>query len=101
MNAKLLATGSFLPEKVVRNADLTQFPPQALSLIEEKTGVRERRHATKGQCTSDLGALAALRCLETVGFKPGNLDAIILATSSPDRIQPATATRVQELIGAH
>ena len=100
MRSRVVATGAYLPERVVTNAALTQFPASALPLIEEKTGVRERRHAEESQCTSDLGVEAARQCLDRARIDPGSIDVLVLATSSPDRIQPATATRVQEAIGA-
>ncbi len=100
MRAQLTSTGSFVPEKVVTNESLVQFPSTAIPLIEQKTGVRERRHADESQCTSDLAVEAARQCLERGDVDPGTLDVLILTTSSPDRIQPATATRVQEKIGA-
>jgi 3-oxoacyl-[acyl-carrier-protein] synthase-3 len=85
---------------VITNDALTQFPAQLLPLIEQKTGVRSRSHAKSSQCTSDLAIAASSRCLAKANFDPGHLDAIILATSSPDRLQPATASRVQSEIGA-
>lgn len=100
MRAKLVATGGCVPERVIQNADLTQFPSGALHLIEAKTGIKTRRHAAPDQCASDLAITAARMCLERAGLAPDRLDAIVLATSSPDRIQPATATRVQHGIGA-
>lgn len=96
----VLATGSYLPEQIVANSALTQFPPSALPLIEQKTGVKERRHARRDQCTSDLAYEAARRCLDLAAVAPPQLDTIILATSSPDRTQPATAARLQYLLGA-
>jgi 3-oxoacyl-[acyl-carrier-protein] synthase-3 len=96
----IISTGSYVPENVIKNNELGQFPANAIPLIEKKTGVKERRFADKSQCTSDLAIEAANRCLEKVHFKPDELDVIILATSSPDRMQPATATRVQMEIGA-
>jgi 3-oxoacyl-[acyl-carrier-protein] synthase-3 len=95
MASRIVSTGSFLPERVVTNESLSQFPQNAIPLIEQKTGVRERRHAGDGQCTSDLAAEAAANCLAAADTQPSEIDAILLATSSPDRIQPATATRVQ------
>ena len=95
-----MATGSYLPARVVPNEALTQFPPAALPLIAEKTGIAARRYAADDESTSDLGAKAARQCLERAGVAPEAVDVLILATSSPDRIQPATATRVQELVGA-
>ncbi len=95
-----MATGSYLPAHVVSNEDLTQFPAAARQMIADKTGIAQRRQAADDECTSDLGAKAARVCLERAGVTPDGVDVLILATSSPDRIQPATATRVQELIGA-
>jgi 3-oxoacyl-[acyl-carrier-protein] synthase-3 len=96
----ILSTGAYLPARKVTNADLTQFPPASLPLISEKTGISCRRYASDDECTSDLGFQAARCCLARASVDPGQVDAILLATSSPDRIQPATATRVQELLGA-
>ena len=97
---RIAATGSYLPERIVPNEALTQFPASTLPLIAEKTGIAARRYAADDELTSDLGAKAARQCLERAGVAADELDVIVLATSSPDRIQPATATRVQELIGA-
>lgn len=97
---KLVATGSYLPEKRVGNNELTQFPREAIPLISEKTGVYFRRVAADDECTSDLAVRAAEQCLKKAGIDPEQVEGIILATSSPDRIQPATATRVQHLLGA-
>ena len=96
----IASTGRYLPEKVVANHDLRQFPAQTLSMIEEKTGVCFRRVAAPEDCTSDLAARAALACLAKCSFDPLQIQGIILATSSPDRMQPATAARVQDIIGA-
>jgi 3-oxoacyl-[acyl-carrier-protein] synthase-3 len=96
----LLATGSYVPARIVANSDFLQFPPASLPLIAEKTGILERHFAADGECTSDLAVAAARKCLERAGMNAAELDGIVLATSSPDRIQPATATRVQALLGA-
>jgi len=93
-------SGKYLPEQIIRNDQLTQFPKGAIPLIAQKTGILSRRHAAKEQCTSDLAANAAIDCLTKSNLDAASIDGIILATSSPDRIQPATATRVQHLIGA-
>jgi len=94
------ATGSYLPSVSCPNEELDQFSPEARRLIGEKTGVLCRRHAEEGESTSDLAAKAARRCLEEADISPGDLDGIVLSTSSPDRMQPATATRLQALLGA-
>ncbi len=100
IRSKIVSTGSYVPENVVANDELTNFPKISIPLIEQKTGVKVRRFAEENQSTSDLAFLAAKSCLEKAPIKPCEIEAIILATSSPDRIQPATATRVQHLIGA-
>lgn len=100
LRSVIASTGSYLPERVIRNEDLTQFPADAIPMIGEKTGVFARRFAGEGECTSDLASRAARACLDGISFPPGQVEAIVLSTSSPDRMQPATATRVQHLIGA-
>jgi 3-oxoacyl-[acyl-carrier-protein] synthase-3 len=100
-NAVVFSTGSHVPERVVCNRDLTQFPESSLKLIASRTGVRSRRVAREKQCTSDLAIEAARACLARVAFPVEELEAIIVSTSSPDRMQPATATRVQYELGAH
>ena len=100
LGPSILATGSYLPERVVPNEALTQFPASTLPLIAQKTGISARRYAADDEYTSDLGAKAARVCLERARVSADEVDTIVLATSSPDRIQPATATRVQHLIGA-
>jgi 3-oxoacyl-[acyl-carrier-protein] synthase-3 len=99
-NAVIEATGSYIPEHTVHNEDLEQFPDLAKMLISQKTGVFCRRHAEYSQCTSDLALEAARRCLDRINFPANEVEAIVLSTSSPDRIQPATATRLQYLLGA-
>lgn len=100
-NSIVFSTGSYLPEKVVMNADLTQFSKDSLPRIAQKTGVLARRIASEDECTSDLGIKAAQACLDKVAFPVAMIDGIIVSTSSPDRIQPPTASRVQAGIGAH
>jgi len=99
-NSVIFSTGSYLPEAVVPNEQLTHFPPSSIKLIAEKTGILSRRVASDAECTSDLAIQAAHRCLQKVNFPAGRIQAIVLSTSSPDRMQPATATRVQHKLGA-
>lgn len=98
-NAGIEATGSYIPGHTVHNEDLA-ISETAKMLISKKTGVFSRRHAEQSQCTSDLALEAATRCLDRINFPAGKVEAIVLSTSSPDRIQPATATRLQHLLGA-
>ena len=97
--AGIAATAVYLPEKVVRNEDLLQFPARFRNTIGEKAGIFARRHAAEGQITSDLGVEAVRRLLGVSGLRPVQADALICATSSPDRLIPATATRIQEKTG--
>ncbi|MDR3567617.1 MAG: ketoacyl-ACP synthase III [Syntrophobacteraceae bacterium] len=99
-NAEIFATGSYLPETTVSNEQLTRFPPSSLELLEKKTGILSRRIAPEEACTSDLALKAARKCLQRVDFPLEKLQGIVLSTSSPDRMQPATATRVQHELGA-
>ncbi len=98
-NGVVLSTGSYLPEIVLKNEDLTQFPKGALPLIERWTGVRARRRAPEGMLTSTMASEAAKACLEKIGFSPANVGGLIVCTSTPDRAFPPTATKVQLDIG--
>lgn len=100
LNAVIHSTGSYVPDAVVPNEDLTQFSPEARNMIKEKTGVLARRHAPESACTSDLAIQAGRICLQKADFPVENINGIVVSTSSPDRMQPATATRVQYELGA-
>ena len=99
MTAGIAGTAMYLPEQVVRNEDMVQFPARFRSAIADKAGIFARRHVAPGQVTSDLGAEAVLRLLEVTGIQPEQVEALICATSSPDRLIPATATSIQEKTG--
>ena len=96
----IISTGRYLPETIIFNEDLTQFPASSLKLIAQKTGVLCRRNAAANQCTSDLAIESGRACLEKIGFSAQQVQGIIVSTASPDRVQPATATRVQDRLGA-
>lgn len=100
VNSIILSSGCYVPDNVIYNEDLKQFPKNLLPFIASKTGVKARRFVVNNMCTSDIAIIAGNNCLKNINFNPLSLDAIILATSSPDRFQPATATRVQNGIGA-
>jgi 3-oxoacyl-[acyl-carrier-protein] synthase-3 len=67
--------------------------------IIQRTGIRERRHAPPGQATSDVGYQAAIRCLETAGVSPAEVDLIVVATMTPDSPMPTTACLIQQRLG--
>ncbi len=92
--------GSFLPEKIVTNADLSKFVDTTDEWIVERTGIRQRHQARDDQPTSDLAAEAARRALADAGRTPADVDMIIVATTTPDMTFPATASIVQRKIGA-
>ena len=98
--AAVCSTGSYLPENIIHNEDFEQFPDTSKFIISQKTGVFSRRCAAEDECTSDLAVKAADKCIQKVDFPPDQIDSVIVSTSSPDRMQPATATRVQDHIGA-
>lgn len=98
-NSVILSTGSYLPEIEVRNEDLTQFPKDAIPLIEKYTGIRARRKAPDGMLTSGMATEAAKSCLEKIGFSPTKVGGLLVCTSTPDRSFPPTATKVQCDIG--
>jgi len=99
MRVKILGTGSYAPEKILTNAELEKRIETSDEWIAERTGIRSRRIAADGQPTSDLAARAARRALEASGTRPEDVDTLIVATSSPDRVVPPTAVYVQKELG--
>ncbi len=95
----VLGCGSYLPERIVTNAQLSNIVATSDEWIVERTGIRERHIAADGEMTSDLAFAAARRALEHADIKPGEVDLIVLATTTPDRTFPATAVRVQTMLG--
>ena len=98
--AKISALGTYLPPRLLTNADLEQMVETNDQWIVERTGIRTRHIAEKGVATSDLAAEAAKSCLRNAGVDPNQIDAIIIATVTPDMFFPATACLVQAKIGA-
>ncbi len=98
LGVQIVGTGSFVPENVVTNEDLASLGCDA-DWILQRTGIRERRHVPPGMSTSDMAIAAAERALESSGVQRDEIDLLILATLSPDRLMPATATVVQDQLG--
>ncbi|MEV3994009.1 beta-ketoacyl-ACP synthase III [Streptomyces sp. NPDC049837] len=96
----ILGTGSYLPEQVVSNDTVAARAGVTAEWIERKTGIRERRYAADHEAASDLATEAAVRALADAGAEPDDLAWIVVATSTPDHPQPATAAFVQHRIGA-
>ena len=97
--ARIIGTGSYLPKKVISNFDLEKTLNTTNEWITIRTGIKERRVVTD-QSTCDLAIEASKKALEMASLKATDLDLIILATTTPDKIFPATATMLQHRIGA-
>ena len=99
MSFQILGTGSFAPEKIVTNDDLSHMVETSDEWITKRVGVKERRVCTTETAT-DMGVAAAQRALEDAGVKPEELDLIIGASISADTISPGLAGMVQNRLGA-
>jgi 3-oxoacyl-[acyl-carrier-protein] synthase III len=99
LRSRFLSVGSYLPERVVLNADLADNVETSDEWIIERTGIRQRHIAADGELTSDLATAAATQALERAGLSASDIDCIIVATATPDQTFPATATRVQANLG--
>ncbi|NLU10899.1 MAG: ketoacyl-ACP synthase III [Tepidanaerobacter acetatoxydans] len=100
MRAGIIGIGSYVPDKVISNFDLEKIVDTSNEWIIERTGISNRRKADYNICSSDLGAEAAKLAIKDANLKPEDIDLIISASSSPDRIFPATACIIQNKIGA-
>ena len=99
--SRIAGTGSYLPEKVLTNDDLSKLVDTSDEWIASRTGIRQRHIAAEGETTSDLSYHAALRALEAAGVEASELDLIVLGTTTPDIIFPSTACLVQHRLGAN
>ncbi len=100
IHSRIAGTGSYLPEKVLTNADLAKFVDTSDEWIVARTGIRERHVAAEGETTSDLAYHAAMRAMEAAGVSPADLDLIVLGTTTPDLIFPSSACLLQHKLGA-
>jgi 3-oxoacyl-[acyl-carrier-protein] synthase-3 len=99
--SRITGTGGYLPERVLTNADLERMVDTTDAWIRERTGIRERHHVAPDQTTCDLAEAAARAALEMAGVPATALDLIVVATTTPDRIYPATACLLQDRLGVH
>ena len=97
--SRVLGTGSHLPSRVLTNRDLESLVDTNDAWIVERTGIRERRIAADGETTSDLALAASRHALAAAGLKPGDIDLVIVATSTPDMVFPSTACLLQGKLG--
>lgn len=98
--AKIIGTGSYLPERVLTNSDLEKYVDTTDEWIVSRTGMKERRIAGENEFTSDMGVKAALRALEQANLKPEDIDFILVATLTPDYLFPSTSCLIQEALKA-
>ena len=96
---KIVATGSYLPEKVLSNNDLEKMVDTSDEWITERTGIKERRIAAEGESTSDLCANAIKDACANAGIDPSSLDGVIVGTSTTDTLFPSTACWTQKKLG--
>ena len=99
--ARITGTGSYLPEKVLTNKDLEAMVNTSDQWIRERTGIVKRHVAVDGQTTCDLAEQAARRAIEAADKTANDIDLIILATTTPDKIFPSTACLVQQRLDIH
>jgi 3-oxoacyl-[acyl-carrier-protein] synthase-3 len=99
LRSRIVGCGSYLPERVITNAEMAAMVDTSDEWIVERTGIRSRHIAAEGQTTSDLAVAAAECALKSAGISAQDLDLLVVATATPDHTFPATATKVQRRIG--
>jgi 3-oxoacyl-[acyl-carrier-protein] synthase-3 len=101
MYSRITGTGSYLPEKVLSNNDLEKIMDTSDEWIRDRTGIVKRHIAAGDQTACDLAEIAAGRAMEAAGRTPRQIDLIVLATTTPDRIFPSTACLLQQRLDIH
>ncbi len=99
MGAGIIGIGSYVPDKILTNADLEKMVDTSDEWIVSRTGIKERRICPEGKAASDLGTNAAMRAVENAGINVDEIDMIICATITPDMVFPSTACIIQNKIG--
>ena len=97
--SRIIGTGSYLPAKVLTNFDLEKMVDTSHDWIFSRSGIHERHIAADEELTSDLALQASLRAIEAAGISAGEIDLVIVATTSPDQIFPSTACILQDKLG--
>jgi 3-oxoacyl-[acyl-carrier-protein] synthase-3 len=99
--ARIIGTGSYLPENVMTNSDLEKIVDTTDQWIRERTGIEQRHIAVEGQTTVDLAEQASRLAIKSAGIKASDIDLIIFATSTPDKIFPSSACILQARLDIH
>ena len=97
--AQIIGCGSYLPERIMDNSELATMVDTSDEWIVARSGIKQRHIAAEGEMTSDLATRSAERALENAGIDASDVDLIIVATATPDNTFPATATKVQAMLG--
>ncbi len=101
MYSRITGTGGYLPENVMTNADLEKIVETSDEWITDRTGIKQRHIAVEGETTCDLAEKAARQAIEAAGLQPQDIDLIVVATTTPDRIFPSTACLLQARLEIH
>ena len=99
--ARILGTGSYLPEKVISNADLEKTVDTSDQWIQERTGIKKRHIAEDNETTCDLAEKASRLAMEAAGLTAKDIDMVLVATTTPDRVFPSTACLLQQRLDIH
>jgi len=101
INSRITGTGGYLPEKVMTNADLEKIVDTTDAWITERTGIKKRHLVVDGETTCDLAEKAAIDAIDAAGINKEDIDLIIVATTTPDRVFPSTACLLQDRLDIH
>ena len=99
VRARIIGCGSYLPERILTNAELATMVDTSDEWIVTRTGIRQRHIVADGEKTSDLGFKAAAKALQHADMKSRDIDLVLVATATPDNTFPATATKIQAMLG--
>jgi 3-oxoacyl-[acyl-carrier-protein] synthase-3 len=99
--ARIAGTGSYLPEKIVTNRDLEKSVETTDEWIRERTGIKKRHVAAEGEMSSDMGLAAARNAIEMAGVDASEIDLIVVATTTPDKVFPSNACIIQRKLDIH
>ena len=99
IRSEIIGCGSYLPERILTNEKLAEQLDMSDEWIVSRTGIKQRHIVADDEMTSDLAFKAASQAVRHADFDPAELDLVILATATPDKTFPATATKVQSMLG--
>jgi 3-oxoacyl-[acyl-carrier-protein] synthase-3 len=99
MNTKIISTGYYVPKTIVTNKDIEKFVNTSDEWIIQNTGIKERRICDQGENSSYLGGFTALQAIESSGLDKRDIDMLIVATTTPDKLSPSTACIIKDDLG--